>query len=231
MMQNSGLGNAVSPLTSLTWTFGLPQLLIVTWRGQPGVPDEPQHALMGPITPTMLDTMQVAWELFPTEVSQLEAALERAPGSYECHRATLRAADAEGQCRPYRVARGAPRLGCTATSNAGECAAGCGNSGTAPLAARGVDRNRGSHSEGETVLLASTGFCGRELYAIADRANHLYMVGSHGLRDAAGAGTCGGAARLEGHRAGWRWRGAHAPGCIGHRGRNGAAQLLASAAG
>ncbi len=51
MMQNSGLGNAVSPLTSLTWTFHLPQLLIVTWRGQPGVPDEPQHALMGPITP------------------------------------------------------------------------------------------------------------------------------------------------------------------------------------
>ena len=48
MMQNSGLGNAVSPLTSLTWTFRLPQLLIVTWRGQPGVPDEPQHALMGP---------------------------------------------------------------------------------------------------------------------------------------------------------------------------------------
>lgn len=33
MMQTSGLGNAVSPLTSLTWTFRLPQLLIVTWRG------------------------------------------------------------------------------------------------------------------------------------------------------------------------------------------------------
>ncbi|HUA89620.1 MAG TPA: thiamine pyrophosphate-binding protein, partial [Steroidobacteraceae bacterium] len=44
MMQNSGLGNAVSPLTSLTWTFRLPQLLIVTWRGQPGTHDEPQHA-------------------------------------------------------------------------------------------------------------------------------------------------------------------------------------------
>lgn len=67
MMQNSGLGNAVSPLTSLTWTFRLPQLLIVTWRGQPGVPDEPQHALMGPITPTMLDTMEIAWETFPTD--------------------------------------------------------------------------------------------------------------------------------------------------------------------
>ena len=66
MMQNSGLGNAVSPLTSLTWTFRLPQLLIVTWRGQPGVADEPQHALMGPVTPAMLDTMEIAWELFPT---------------------------------------------------------------------------------------------------------------------------------------------------------------------
>src|ERR1700749_102328 len=67
MMQNSGLGNAVSPLTSLSWTFRLPQLLIVTWRGQPGVPDEPQHALMGPITPAMLETMEIRWELFPTE--------------------------------------------------------------------------------------------------------------------------------------------------------------------
>ncbi len=37
-----------------------------------------------------------------------------------------------------------------------------------------------ARARGETVLLASTGFCGRELYAIADRANHLYMVGSMG---------------------------------------------------
>jgi phosphonopyruvate decarboxylase len=78
MMQNSGLGNAVSPLTSLAWTFRIPQLLIVTWRGQPGVADEPQHALMGPITPAMLDTMEIPWELFPTEPDAIEPALERA---------------------------------------------------------------------------------------------------------------------------------------------------------
>src|ERR1700750_780678 len=78
MMQNSGLGNAVSPLTSLTWTFRLPQLLIVTWRGQPGVPDEPQHQLMGPITPQMLDTMEIPWETFPTEADQIGPALDRA---------------------------------------------------------------------------------------------------------------------------------------------------------
>ncbi|MGB6308648.1 MAG: hypothetical protein WBF89_12750, partial [Steroidobacteraceae bacterium] len=78
MMQNSGLGNAVSPLTSLTWTFRLPQLLIVTWRGQPGVADEPQHALMGPITPAMLEAMEIPWELFPTQSSAIEPALDRA---------------------------------------------------------------------------------------------------------------------------------------------------------
>src|SRR6202453_2709767 len=78
MMQNSGLGNAVSPLTSLTWTFQLPQLLIVTWRGQPGIADEPQHALMGPITPALLETMQIPWELFPTEANAIGAVLDRA---------------------------------------------------------------------------------------------------------------------------------------------------------
>ena len=78
MMQNSGLGNAVSPLTSLTWTFRLPQLLIVTWRGQPGITDEPQHALMGPITPAMLDLMAVPWERFPTEPEAIAPALARA---------------------------------------------------------------------------------------------------------------------------------------------------------
>jgi phosphonopyruvate decarboxylase len=78
LMQNSGLGNAVSPLTSLTWTFRLPQLLIVTWRGQPGVHDEPQHALMGPVTPAMLDLMEVPWELFPSDADGIGAALDRA---------------------------------------------------------------------------------------------------------------------------------------------------------
>src|SRR5574338_567637 len=40
--QNSGLGNMVNPLTSLNWPFRIPVLLIITWRGQPGLKDEPQ---------------------------------------------------------------------------------------------------------------------------------------------------------------------------------------------
>jgi phosphonopyruvate decarboxylase len=180
MMQNSGLGNAVSPLTSLTWTFGLPQLLIVTWRGQPGVPDEPQHALMGPITPHMLETMQIAWEFFPTEVDQVVPVLERA----------LAHMDATG--RPYALLmqKGSVANTLLRTVPPAEVAA-------APAAKVLVRRSASAPEmrpsreaalrevvartrEGEAVLLASTGFCGRELYAVADRANHLYMVGSMG---------------------------------------------------
>jgi phosphonopyruvate decarboxylase len=180
MMQNSGLGNAVSPLTSLTWTFGLPQLLIVTWRGQPGVPDEPQHALMGPITPSMLDTMQIAWELFPTEVAQLPAVLERA----------LQHMDATG--RPYALLMQKGSVATTQLHAASPLTVAQGPATRvvvrrSPIAAAERPSREAALREivadtaaGKTVLLASTGFCGRELYAIADRANHLYMVGSMG---------------------------------------------------
>ena len=57
MMQNSGLGNAVSPLSSLTEMFGIPLLMVVTQRGAPGVADEPQHALMGRITTNLLELL------------------------------------------------------------------------------------------------------------------------------------------------------------------------------
>src|SRR5574342_623333 len=78
MMQNSGLGNAVSPLTSLTYVFRIPLLVICTQRGAPGVPDEPQHELMGRITGAMLETMRLPWETFPQEASAVVAALDRA---------------------------------------------------------------------------------------------------------------------------------------------------------
>ena len=59
MCQNSGLGNMINPLTSLNAPFGIPTLLIITWRGQPGLPDEPQHNLMGKITTPILNVMKI----------------------------------------------------------------------------------------------------------------------------------------------------------------------------
>ena len=79
LFQNSGLGNAVNPLTSLTATLRIPVLVLTTWRGQPGGPaDEPQHELMGRITQPLLDLMEIPWEEVPEEEDRLPAVLDRA---------------------------------------------------------------------------------------------------------------------------------------------------------
>src|SRR5438094_9179292 len=76
MCQNSGLGNAVNPLTSLNFPFRIPILLIVTWRGQPDIHDEPQHELMGQITAGMLDIMRIPHTMFPSEAGAIEPTLD-----------------------------------------------------------------------------------------------------------------------------------------------------------
>jgi phosphonopyruvate decarboxylase len=60
-LQNSGLGNLINPLTSLAdrEVYSVPMLLIVCWRGEPGTKDEPQHVVMGRITPTLLHQINV----------------------------------------------------------------------------------------------------------------------------------------------------------------------------
>jgi phosphonopyruvate decarboxylase len=180
MMQNSGLGNAVSPLTSLTWTFRLPQLLIVTWRAQPGIEDEPQHALMGPITPAMLTTMEIPWELFPTESAQIGPALDRAVAYMDQHGRPYALIMQKGSVAAHPLKPGVGAIGGRSSAIRAMAAAPATAAEVRPSrhdALRAVVTQTAPDS---TVLLASTGYCGRELYAIEDRPNHLYMVGSMG---------------------------------------------------
>ena len=180
MMQNSGLGNAVSPLTSLTWTFRLPQLLIVTWRGQPGVADEPQHALMGPVTPTMLDTMEIPWELFPTEADAIGPALDRATAHMDSTGRPYALVMQKGSVAPYKLnKKGLSGVRQLALNERAEVQSfkGAGERASRRDALQRVIAHTPKES---TVVLASTGFCGRELYAIDDRENQLYLVGSMG---------------------------------------------------
>src|SRR5437899_364199 len=81
MCQNSGLGNMVNPFTSLNYPFRVPTLLIVTWRGEPGVRDEPQHEQMGRIMHRLLDTLEIPWLPFPTEDSDISEIIEKSEQS------------------------------------------------------------------------------------------------------------------------------------------------------
>lgn len=177
MMQNSGLGNAVSPLTSLTWTFRLPQLLIVTWRGEPGVADEPQHQLMGPITPSLLDTMEIPWEPFPREADAIEAALARAVRHMDETGRPYALVMQKGSVASYPLVPATP-------AKLHPCSPRAHWRGLADDARASrqdaLQRVTALTTLESSVVLASTGFCGRELYALDDRPNQLYMVGSMG---------------------------------------------------
>ena len=178
MMQNSGLGNAVSPLTSLTWTFRLPQLLIVTWRGQPGTADEPQHALMGPITPQLLELMQIPWELFPAERSAIAPALERAVRHMEQSGRPYALVMPKGTVADFPLLQ-APGAAASAPRCPPEVGAVVAETAR-PTRQQALQEVLKHTAQASSVVLASTGFCGRELYALDDRPNHLYMVGSMG---------------------------------------------------
>src|SRR5436305_4918300 len=68
-MQNSGLGNAVNPLTSLAdpAIYSIPLLMLIGWRGEPGTKDEPQHIKQGKITLHLLETLGIPYSLLPQE--------------------------------------------------------------------------------------------------------------------------------------------------------------------
>ena len=181
MMQNSGLGNAVSPLTSLTWTFRLPVLLIVTWRGQPGVPDEPQHALMGPVTPDMLRTMEIPWELFPTEGEAIGPVLDRAVAHMTETGRPYALLMQKGTVAPYALAPSEIVNGAGPGTFAAALVQDYGGDAVDRPSRRAALQEVIARTPSDSsVVLASTGFCGRELYALEDRPNQLYMVGSMG---------------------------------------------------
>ena len=74
-MQNSGLGNIVNPLLSLADpdVYSVPMLLMIGWRGEPNVKDEPQHKKQGRVTLKMLEAMEVPYQVLSVDTSDEQA--------------------------------------------------------------------------------------------------------------------------------------------------------------
>ena len=64
-MQNSGLGNSINPFASLTHSkvYSIPLLMMIGWRGEPGVHDEPQHIKQGEVTPGLLELLDIPYKI------------------------------------------------------------------------------------------------------------------------------------------------------------------------
>jgi phosphonopyruvate decarboxylase len=183
MFQNSGLGNAVNPLTSLNAISMIPVLIIVTLRGEPGGPkDEPQHRLMGEITGQMLDIMQIPWEYLPEKEEQIDGILKRAskhfseknlPFALIMKKGTV---EAEPLISEPQIEKSFDIKIEYDTQTVGK-----------------PGRNKvlsaiQKASQNKNIIIGSTGFNGRALFAIKDRPNHFYMVGSMGCASSLGLG-------------------------------------------
>ena len=79
-MQNSGLGNTINPLLSLTdkEVYNMPVLLVIGWRGEPNVHDEPQHIKQGKVTIPLLDCMGIRNEIIADNENDLQTQIANA---------------------------------------------------------------------------------------------------------------------------------------------------------
>ena len=185
MMQNSGLGNAISPITSLSHVFKIPFLIIVTHRGQPGVKDEPQHELMGKITKDLFDIMEIPSEIFPNAKKAIIPALERAeeymskeqrPYAFIMSKGTVAPQELDNQLL-NNIAKRKNEIHSLFSKKV-----------------TSLDRNTvlrriiKNSPKDKTILIATAGYTGRELFSIEDRDNHIYMVGSMGCASSFGLG-------------------------------------------
>lgn len=176
IFQNSGLGNAIIPLTGVNHTFKIPVLLVVTLRGEAGgFTDEPQHRFMSSITTSMLDTMKVGWEFFPTEEDEIKSALGRAvkfmenkqlPFAFVMKKDSVELEETKlsisSSSMPWVKAR---------TSDVPQ-----------PQVMR-YDMLKAVHTHctAYDVVLGTSGYTGQELYALGHRANQFYMIGAMGF--------------------------------------------------
>ena len=79
-MQNSGLGNIINPLASLTDpdVYNIPVLLVIGWRGKPGVHDEPQHVKQGKVTTGLLNVMGIDYTVLSKDEDKAAAQIKKA---------------------------------------------------------------------------------------------------------------------------------------------------------
>ncbi len=174
--QNSGLGNTVNPLTSLNYPFKIPTIVIVTHRGAPGLKDEPQHEQMGRISGALLDALEVPWEEFPMDASQVEGVLGRAESSIATTNRPYALLMKKGSVEKCTL-EGQPRI---LIEEASEIQ----GRHTAPPSSW-MSRNDAIACARELLgedaaIIATTGKTGRELFTLGHRPGQLYVVGSMG---------------------------------------------------
>ena len=166
-MQNSGLGNTVNPLMSLTdkLVYNIPVLLVIGWRGEPGVKDEPQHRKQGLVTLPLLETMGIQYEILADDESQLAEQIGRAVTHMRTTREAFALVVKKGTFDSYKLQSDVASSFTLSRENAIKLVAG--------------------HISSNDVIVSTTGMISRELFEYRAAMNHghhqdFLTVGSMG---------------------------------------------------
>ncbi|MFN3235123.1 MAG: phosphonopyruvate decarboxylase [Gammaproteobacteria bacterium] len=180
LCQNSGLSNATSPLISLNYPFRIPQLGFISLRGDKASHDEPQHELMGEITEKMLSLMKIQWKYLSTDLETAKKQLEYANNILKNNESfffIVKKNTFENEKLKSQDIKSYKHQILENNTQADEL----------PKRSQALSILN-EHRDPNTVLLATTGFTGRELYTIKDHPLNFYMVGSMGCISAIGLG-------------------------------------------
>jgi phosphonopyruvate decarboxylase len=190
LMQNSGLGTSLNALASLSLMYGLPALIVVTWRGHEGK-DAPEHILTGRITPEILDLLGIPHRVLSAETAAADVAWA--------------AKEMDTRMQPVAIVV-PPNVVQTGNAHAhGEPARPSGGRGSAQPPRRQIQKSDSTSELTPTIsrltairaartpmgaepLVHANGYICRESFSVGDRPANFYMIGSMGQASAIGLG-------------------------------------------
>jgi phosphonopyruvate decarboxylase len=145
-LQNSGLGNLVNPLTSLTdpEVYAIPALLLIGWRGEPGIQDEPQHRKQGRVMLATLDALEIPHAILPDTIETAAPVLACAVATARDKSAPFALVVRKGTFAGYKLQKKAPDLHAWRREEALKCV---------------LDSLRGNE-----VVVSTTGMTSREVF-------------------------------------------------------------------
>jgi phosphonopyruvate decarboxylase len=179
LLQNSGLGNLISPLTSLNHIFDIPFLGFVSLRGGPD--DEPQHALMGEITKELLEVTRTPIAILSKNLEEAKMQIMAARDFIEANKIPFFFIVEKGTFDDFKL-----RVDSKPKYRKGTIKKYDSDS-------ERISRNEAleviSQSKGKSGIIATTGMTGRELFEVEDSKQHFYTVGSMGCASAIALGA------------------------------------------
>lgn len=152
-MQNSGEGNMVNPMLSIADkdVYSVPMLIVIGWRGEPGVHDEPQHVKQGKVTCDLLDAMKIPFEVLSENEDDLPAQFEKAYKYIKDNNAQYAFVIRKGTFDEYKLQNNIPVEGKMSREEAIEKII--------------------LNADSSTAFVSTTGMASRELYELRDKYN------------------------------------------------------------